>query len=110
VEVGAVAGDTVELIVGKGAGKARATLRRKEIQLAFSQVLRDLTGVYLKPVVKEARRASPAEPVDEDLRAHPAVQLVTDRTGGRLLNLERAPDPAEQPPARKGTADDGARA
>ena len=55
-----------------------------------------------------AVREEPAaqETLGEDMRVHPAVQLVTEATGGRLLNVERAPEPGA---ARENpTSSDGA--
>ncbi len=83
--------NVLELAFRDDAGPARATLMRKEIQLACTQVMRECTGVTLRPVPIALRDEPEAQArVFEDMRVHPAVQLVTDATGGRLLNVERA--------------------
>jgi hypothetical protein len=92
--VQSLAGDLVRLAVPEAASKARGTLLRREMQLAFGQVARELLGSYLRLEIVDARRgAAPGAPVGAepgiDMRAHPAVRRVTEATGGRLLTVER---------------------
>jgi DNA polymerase-3 subunit gamma/tau len=107
VHVDAVHDDTVVLVVDDADRGARPTLMRKEIQLAFGQVVREVTGSYLLPAVVDAPppAAEPA-PDGRDLRAHPAVQLVTETTSGHLVHVERAQsrDAPEEGP-RRGSED-----
>ena len=86
----AVRGDTLRLALPDDAARARGTLMRREVQLAFGQVVRELLGSYLRVEIVEAPRGTPGdEVVGKDMRQHPAVQHVTEATGGRLLTVER---------------------
>ena len=68
---------------------ARSTFSRREIQIAFGQVARDVFGSPRRPLLRE-RDAGGAPAADgPDLRGHPVVDLVTEVTRGRLLNVER---------------------
>ena len=86
----AVRGETLRLAVPDGAARARGTLMRREVQLAFGQVVREVLGSYLRmEIVEAAPETQGGAPVGADMRIHPAVQRVTEATGGRLLNVER---------------------
>ena len=95
--VQAVRADTQRLALPDAATSARGTLMRREVQLAFGQIVRELLGAYLRIEIVEApRQPSSRGVVDPDMRVHPSVQRVTEVTGGRLLNVERAtPSSAE---------------
>jgi len=95
--VQAVRADTLRLALPDAATAARGTLMRREVQLAFGQIVREVLGAYLRIEIVEApRQPSSRGVVDPDMRVHPSVQRVTEVTGGRLLNVERAtPSTAE---------------
>ena len=78
----------------EGAAEARGTLRRREVLLAFGQITKDALGVALKADVYDAGSVPQvAKGIAHELRDHPAVQQVTEATGGRLLNVERHDEP-----------------
>ena len=82
-----------------GAAETRGTLRRREVHLAIAQITRDMLGVALRIRVREPEAAPRvARAVETDLRAHPVVQLVTECTGGRLLDIQRRESPIAAPP------------
>lgn len=92
----AVRGGALRLALPDGAAQARGTLMRREVQLAFGQVVREVLGSYLRIEVVEAPLGvSSGGPPAADMRLHPSVQRVTEATGGRLLNVERDPDAGE---------------
>lgn len=71
---------------------ARAQLLRPDLKLAFGQAVRDRVGRALEIELEETPQAAGVQAeVDPTLRAHPAIQRVTERTGGRLLHVERVP-------------------
>ena len=74
----------------EGAAEARGTLRRREVGLAFAQISKDVLGTALKLEIYDAASLpTVAKAAAHELRDHPTVQMVTERTGGRLLNVER---------------------
>jgi DNA polymerase-3 subunit gamma/tau len=83
-------GDVVILSLTQSASGARGTLLRREVQLAFGQIVREVLGSFVKLELRDVQRVTPVtEPIGEDMRGHPTVQQVTEATGGRLLNIER---------------------
>jgi DNA polymerase-3 subunit gamma/tau len=68
---------------------ARSTFSRREIQIAFGQVARDVFGEARRPVLRERDTGGVPASDGPDLRGHPVVDLVTEVTRGRLLNVER---------------------
>ncbi|MDJ0521608.1 MAG: DNA polymerase III subunit gamma/tau [Planctomycetota bacterium] len=95
-------GNAAIVALPQSRASARGTLLRREMQLAFGQVVREILGSFVKLEVRDVQRITPVtEPVGEDMRGHPAVQHVTEITGGRLLNIERRADdaPRERPGA-----------
>ncbi len=99
-EVREVRGDVAILVVTQPGNGVRGVLLRREVQLAFGQIAREFFGTFLRLDLRERKAQSAVqEPIGEDLRGHPAVQLVTEATGGRLLNIERRAGEAGAPPA-----------
>ncbi len=81
--------DNIVLRMPQEISGARSTFSRREIQIAFGQVARDVFGVARRPLLRE-RDAGGAPAADgPDLRGHPLVDLVAEVTRGRLLNVER---------------------
>ncbi len=92
-------GTTCLLRLAPGAGELRGTLLRREVQLAFGQVAREVLGTFLKLELKDRKRQTGAtQAAGEDMRGHPVVQQVTEATDGRLLHVERTD--GAKPPAR----------
>lgn len=88
--VQAVRGGALQVALPDGAAEARGTLMRRDVQLAFGQVVREVLGSYLRLEVVEAPvGAHSGGPAGADIRIHPSIHRVTEATGGRLLNVER---------------------
>lgn len=100
VRPGRVADGVVELHAPAGDVLARSTLERREAIRLFRHVTRDVLGetlaprVVLDPVSDSAPDAT--HPPRETMEEHPAVRLVRETTGGRLLDLERKKGPASE--------------
>ena len=81
------------LSAGDSDSETRGTLMRREVQLAFGQIVREALGAFLRIVVVDrAPRTQEAGNLSGDMRGHPDVQRVTEATGGRLLHVERRPE------------------
>ncbi|MHC5009838.1 MAG: DNA polymerase III subunit gamma/tau [Planctomycetota bacterium] len=98
VQPGDVANGVVALRVAADDAMARSALERREAVLAFRRISREVFGRELAPRLDVAPPGAAAAPRAEPTE-HPQVRLVTDLTGGRLLNLERVP--ARAPDARR---------
>lgn len=79
----------VVLVMPEEIPGARATLARREIQIAFSQVLRDVFGEPRFPRLRERDAIKDVGQMDETLRDHPLVRRVTEFTRGHVLAIER---------------------
>jgi hypothetical protein len=72
------------------AGPLRSVLLRREMRLAFGQLAREQTGRFLEIDLEEEPVTAAVEAhVAPELRSHPAVQRVAERTAGRLIHVER---------------------
>ncbi len=68
---------------------ARATFARREVQIAFSQVAREVFGEALRPRLRVSSTAAEVAPEEEAMRDHPVVNQVAEATHGRVLNVRR---------------------
>ncbi len=75
---------------------ARSALGRREAVRAFRGLAREAWGRELPYVLTEVRRAAaaPAEPTPRP-HEHPAIRRVTEKTGGRLLDVDAGGGDAE---------------